>query len=195
VRRRHDPADEELVDLEWVDEQLEPDPGWAVLERQERMKDFPPGREPGRFVPTWANAGVALRCYRREADGVIVGKAFFGPLAGGPPGHAHGGAHMAVLDHAFGSAAWTSGYPVVTASMTYDFRRGIPTGSIVLVEAEIESVEGRKVRVRGRLHDREGNVFGSGHALFLTMTTEQARVMALSSPKGAAGDSREEPAG
>jgi acyl-coenzyme A thioesterase PaaI-like protein len=177
----------EGVDLEWVDEQLGPDPGWTSLVRLARM-EFAPGKEPGRFVPTWANAGVALRCYRREADGMVVGKAFFGPAAGGPPGFAHGGAHMAVLDHAFGAAAWTSGYPVVTASMTYDFRRGIPIGSIVLVEAEIESVAGRKVRVRGRLCDREGKSYGEGHALFLTMSSEQVRGATLASPEAATGD-------
>ncbi|HUP23595.1 MAG TPA: hypothetical protein VNB06_11730, partial [Thermoanaerobaculia bacterium] len=85
------------VDLDWVDEQLGPDPGWVPLERHARMEDFPPGKEPGRFVPTWANAGIALRCYRRGEGGGLAGKAFFGPEAGGPPGYAHGGAHMAVL--------------------------------------------------------------------------------------------------
>jgi acyl-coenzyme A thioesterase PaaI-like protein len=172
---------DEQVDLAQVDAQLAPEPGWEEMHHPPGRRMTGPNR-PGRFVPTEANRGIALRCYRRASDGAIVGKAWFGPEAGGPPGYAHGGAQMALLDHALGAAAWSSGFPVVTASMTYDFRRGVPLGSVMRVEAAVESVEGRKVRTRGRLLDADGHVFGEAHALFLTMGDALRRRLDAASP-------------
>ncbi|HVS14351.1 MAG TPA: PaaI family thioesterase [Thermoanaerobaculia bacterium] len=175
------------VDLDWVEAQLGPDPGWQEMHHPPARRDLEPRRRrhgTGRFVPTEPNRSLALRCYRRVSDGAIVGKAWFGPEAGGPPGFAHGGAQMAVLDHAFGAAAWSCGLPVVTASMTYDFLRGLPIGTVARVEAVVESVEGRKVRTRGRLLDADGHVFGEGHALFVTMSDEARRKLGAARPDG-----------
>ena len=48
--------------------------------------------------------------YRRDRDGALVGKIWFGPGAEGPPGHAHGGSMAAVLDEAMGAGAWLAGH-------------------------------------------------------------------------------------
>ena len=41
---------------------------------------------------------LRLRYFRRESDGAMMGKAWFGPMTQGPPGHAHGGSMAALLD-------------------------------------------------------------------------------------------------
>src|SRR6185369_4259517 len=64
--------------------------------------------------------------YIREADGALVGKAWFGPEAEGPPGCAHGGSIAAVLDEAMGAAAWMRGNPVVVRTLSVEFRSLLP---------------------------------------------------------------------
>lgn len=72
---------------------------------------------------------IRVRYFKRERDGALVGKVWFGPGAEGPPGHAHGGSMAAVLDEALGAAAWMSGHPVVAAKLVTVFRRMLPLGT------------------------------------------------------------------
>lgn len=111
--------------------------------------------------------------YRRDRDGALVGKIWFGPGAEGPPGHAHGGSMAAVLDEAMGAGAWLAGHAVVAAKLTIDFRRMLPLENEVLLETWVAQVDGRKVTTRGRLFDRGGEPYAEGEGLFIAIEAER----------------------
>ena len=55
------------------------------------------------FVSGKPQSGLLrVHYFERQGDDAIVGRAWFGPGAAGPPGHAHGGSIAAVLDEAMG---------------------------------------------------------------------------------------------
>jgi acyl-coenzyme A thioesterase PaaI-like protein len=116
---------------------------------------------------------LRVRYFRRGRDQALVGRAWFGPGAAGPPGHAHGGAIAAVLDEAMGAAAWMAGHIVVAVRLETDFRRMLPLGTDTLMEAWVKRVEGRKVWTRGRLFDAAGAPFAEAEGLFVTLDPER----------------------
>lgn len=141
---------------------LAPEPGWIP---------FTPFRlEAGRG--TFVSGGVTERRLRvayfhRPEAPRLVGRAWFGPGAEGPPGHAHGGAMAAVLDEAMGAAVWLEGRIVVAARLATDFRRLLPLGTDALFTAWVERAEGRKLMARGRLLAADGAPFAEAEGLFV----------------------------
>lgn len=116
---------------------------------------------------------LRVRYFRRVRDGALVAKIWFGPDAEGPPGHAHGGSMAAVLDEAMGAAAWMAGHHVLAASLTTEFRRMLPLGTVALLEAWVDRVDGRKVKTRGRLFGRGGELHAEGEGLFIVLEPER----------------------
>ena len=165
--------------------------GLAQIEKQ----DFTPPvegvleacPEEFRFVDPFPTAGAlpsylsgdpesqAVRvCYFfRESDRFLLAKAWFGPGAKGPPGHAHGGAMAALLDESMGVCAWQAGVPVLAAKIEISYRRSLPLGSVVSVEAWIERIEGRKLSIKSRLLGADGELYSEGEGLFLKLNKEQ----------------------
>jgi acyl-coenzyme A thioesterase PaaI-like protein len=120
---------------------------------------------------------LRVRYFRRESDGRLVGRAWFGPGAQGPPGHAHGGSIAAVLDEAMGAAAWLEGHLVVAVQLDTSFRTMLPLGTDTYLEAWVEGVDSRKVRAHGRLHTAGGETFAEAEGLFLEIDPERFRPM------------------
>ncbi|MSO26811.1 MAG: PaaI family thioesterase [Candidatus Nanopelagicales bacterium] len=87
----------------------------------------------------------------------------------GAPGLAHGGLLSAAIDEVLGSLNWLLGEPVVTASLSMDFLRPVPVGSVLHIEAEVTGVARRKVYTSavGRLDDAGGDIAVSASALFM----------------------------
>lgn len=110
--------------------------------------------------------------FRRESDGALVGRVWFGPWCEGPPGHAHGGSMAAVLDDAIGKVGWLNGHRVVAARITVHFRRLLPLGTDALLEAWIERVDGRKVHTKGRLVGDDGDPFAEAEGLFIELGSQ-----------------------
>ena len=157
-----------MVDRRSHPPKVVPRPGWTPVE--------PPNLEGGRgsFVSGEPAEGRLRVCYFRcSEDDRLVGRAWFGSGAEGPPGHAHGGAVAAVLDEAMGSTAWLAGYPVVAAHIEVDFRRMLPLGTDAHLEAWIEGVDGRKVSVRGRLAGEDEVPFAESAGLFVVLDPER----------------------
>src|SRR5258708_170613 len=98
---------------------------------------------------------LRVRYFLRAADSRLVGRAWFGPGAQGPPGHAHGGAIAAGLDEAMGAAPWVAGH--------------------ITLEAWVEREEGRKIWTAGRLLDGEGTPFAAAEGLFIELPPERFR--------------------
>lgn len=153
---------------------MKPEPGWQPIE--------PPRLERGSGSRSFVSGdpqGDRLRvCYFwRCGERPLVGRAWFGPGAEGPPGYAHGGSMAAVLDEAMGAAAWTAGHKVVAVQLDTSFRRMLPLGTDALLEAWVERVQGRKVWAAGRLVSDSGEVFAEAKALFVTLDAERFRGM------------------
>jgi acyl-coenzyme A thioesterase PaaI-like protein len=87
----------------------------------------------------------------------------------GAPGLAHGGLLTAAFDEILGSLNWLLAGPAVTARLECDFRRPVPVGSELHIDAEVVGVKGRKVFTRaiGRLDSPDGPVAVSAAALFI----------------------------
>src|SRR5687767_9779706 len=83
---------------------------------------------------------IRVRYFRRDADGALVGTAWFGDAVEGPPGHAHGGSIAALMDEAMGLAAWVAGHTVVAGKISVEFLRMVPLGRVARFECHVESV-------------------------------------------------------
>lgn len=87
----------------------------------------------------------------------------------GAPGLVHGGLLSTALDEILGSLNWLLAGPAVTGRLEVDFRRPVPIGTALHVEAEVVGVKGRKVFTRavGRLDTEDGPVAVAATALFI----------------------------
>ena len=110
--------------------------------------------------------------FRRDNDDALVGRVWFGPWCEGPPGHAHGGSMASVLDDAIGKVGWLNGHRVLAAKIEVSFRRMLPLGRDVLIEAFIDRVEGRKVHTRGHLLAADGAPYAEAQGLFIELGAE-----------------------
>jgi acyl-coenzyme A thioesterase PaaI-like protein len=63
----------------------------------------------------------------------------------GAPGLAHGGVISAAVDEGMGYLLWLVEFPAVTAHIEVDFRRPVPVGSRLELEARLDTVEDRKI--------------------------------------------------
>lgn len=144
------------------------EPGWTALDPLLSVGA-------GRSFVSGEPAGDRLRVayFRRDSDGALVGRVWFGPGAEGPPGHAHGGSMAAVLDEAMGAGAWMGGHAVVAVKLTTQFHRMLPIGTDAVLEAWVERVDGRKVTTRGRLCSAGGVQFASAEGLFIVLSAER----------------------
>lgn len=138
-----------------------------------------PGSGTRRSFVSGDPAGSRLRIayFQRARDGLLVGRAWFGPGSEGPPGHVHGGAVASVLDEAMGAAAWFGGLPSVAARIEVDYREMIRLGMDAVFEAGVNAVNGRKIATYGRLLDPAGALLAQSEGLFIRITDEQARMI------------------
>lgn len=92
----------------------------------------------------------------------------------GAPGLAHGGILATAFDEAQGAVNWLLAVPAVTGRLETDFRRPVPVGSTLHIDAEIAGVSGRKVYTRavGRLDGPDGPVALTSAGLFVQVPLE-----------------------
>jgi acyl-coenzyme A thioesterase PaaI-like protein len=147
---------------------LGPDEGWARLMNE-------PWQRLGPSFVSGEPSGDRLRVkyYRREADDMLVVKAWFGPGTEGPPGFAHGGSMAALMDEVMGAAAWVAGHPCLAGQIKISFRKVLPLGTVARAEGWIEELKGRKVFVRSRLTGDQGELHCEGEGLFLKVKEGQ----------------------
>lgn len=91
----------------------------------------------------------------------------------GAPGLAHGGLLSTAFDEALGALNWLLLVPAVTARLEVDFRKPVPVGSVLHIDARLVGQVGRKVYTQavGRLGDN-GPVALTASALFLQVPLE-----------------------
>jgi acyl-coenzyme A thioesterase PaaI-like protein len=109
---------------------------------------------------------VTLRLVRENDDAShrIEGEVTFGAAYEGPPGHVHGGWIAATFDEALGFALLSPGF---TASLTVTYRKPTPLHRPLRLSAWIESIDGRKRRLRGQCTLEDGTLLAEAEGLFI----------------------------
>lgn len=92
----------------------------------------------------------------------------------GAPGLAHGGIIATAMDEMMGSLQILLRVPAVTATLETSFRRPVPVGSLLFIEAEVTGHLGRKVfaSARARLDDAGGPIAVSASSVFVQVPVE-----------------------
>jgi acyl-coenzyme A thioesterase PaaI-like protein len=95
----------------------------------------------------------------------------------GAPGLAHGGLLSTAFDESLGFLNWLIHTPAVTARLETDFRRPVPVGSTLHIDARMTGQEGRKIwtAATGRLDAWDGPVAVEATALFIAVGLEHFR--------------------
>jgi acyl-coenzyme A thioesterase PaaI-like protein len=111
-----------------------------------------------------------------SAEGRVRGRVTLGKPYEGPPGLVHGGFTAMLLDHVLARAARSAGHGGLTASLTVNFRRPVPLGVALVLEARLESVDGRRRTARATLAaaDDPGTTLAEGEALLVALRPERA---------------------
>ena len=82
-------------------------------------------------------------------------------------GVTHGGILTTILDAAMSRWLFDRGVNALTAVMTVRFRKPVPPGSKLYVEARQEGKKGRRCHMVSRLLDEEKSVVASAEAVFI----------------------------
>ncbi len=90
----------------------------------------------------------------------------------GAPGLVHGGLLAAAFDEVLGACNWLLLSPAVTGNLSVDFRKPVPVGRTVLIDARIDAVDGRKVRTSGIGRFADGIVVAEATGLFIQVPLE-----------------------
>lgn len=165
----HEPSYDELRLPAFLDEAGDSTPWIDAKPFPDRVNDhsFISGRRDSR--------AIRVRYFEKKAARLFAGRAWFGPDAEGPPGHAHGGSQAALLDEGMGAAAWLSGKTVLAAKIEINFREPLPLGTLLTMRAEVTKIDGKKVYASGRLETDDGVVFSEGTGLFVVVDPEVLR--------------------
>ena len=87
----------------------------------------------------------------------------------GAPGLAHGGLLACAFDEALGALNYLLQQPAVTARLECDFRRPVPVGEKLVIEAHITGQKGRKIygKAAGHLNELDGPVAVQATSLYI----------------------------
>jgi acyl-coenzyme A thioesterase PaaI-like protein len=143
---------------------------------------YPDAPPPGTVIPThFAGCFVCgggeggLRMRMAVGEGARVLGEYDVPVHHqGAPGIAHGGVIAAAFDETLGMLQVFTGELAVTGRLTTTFRRPVPVGTLLCVEARLDGREGRKVWTSGtaRLGGADGPVAATAEALFVVVSPE-----------------------
>jgi acyl-CoA thioesterase FadM len=98
-----------------------------------------------------AGSPVAPPMRIEETPDGAVGYATLGLVHEGHWMYAHGGVTAALVDQLFGHAAGRRASPIVTTRLALRYRRPVPLEEPLVVSAEVEGVQGRRVTLRGTI--------------------------------------------
>jgi uncharacterized protein (TIGR00369 family) len=98
------------------------------------------------------------------------GKFILGPNYAGGAGFAHGGIIAVVLDEAMGKLSRLTQEQAVTAEMSIEYRKPVPTDKEIVVEGWEEEEKGRNRFRVAEIHDPQGNLLARGKGRFVVVT-------------------------
>jgi uncharacterized protein (TIGR00369 family) len=122
--------------------------------------------------------GLKLRFELEEDGRVVIDPLVFDTAFEGYPEHVHGGVVTAALDESAGWACTVrTGSLYFTAELTVRFRRAVPGGVPLRLEAECLEVRRRLARGHSRILDAEGRVLAEAEGRFLPVPEEEQRLI------------------
>ncbi|KAM6168255.1 acyl-coenzyme A thioesterase THEM4 [Erethizon dorsatum] len=93
-----------------------------------------------------------------------------GPHLQGAPGFTHGGAIATIIDSTLGTCALRAGGVVMTANLNINYKRPIPLCSVVVINSQLDKVEGRKFFVSCNVRSvDEETLYSEATSLFITL--------------------------
>jgi acyl-coenzyme A thioesterase PaaI-like protein len=150
-------------------EQREPAQIAAVDDPEVGERWYNPVYGPGN--PFAAPLDVVVSDGGRVSARVTLGKPFEGP-----PGLVHGGFIATMLDHVLARAARSAGHGGLTATLAVRFRRPVPLGAPLVLEAALEETEGRRATTRATLALAEAPEvpLAEGEAVLVALRADRA---------------------
>jgi uncharacterized protein (TIGR00369 family) len=109
--------------------------------------------------------GIGLSWYSDDAN-TIHSDFRLDQAQQGPPGHAHGGASAAILDEAMGAAVWRSGFNVAVVNLEINYKRPLPLGQPLKLEARFTERKERKIYATGEIRLPDGTIAVSGTGIY-----------------------------
>lgn len=110
--------------------------------------------------------GIGLSWYSDDAN-TIHSDFKLDQAQQGPPGHAHGGASAAILDEAMGAAVWRSGFNVAVVNLEINYKRPLPLGQPLKLEARFTERKERKIYATGEIRLPDGTIAVSGTGIYV----------------------------
>ncbi|XP_005414594.1 PREDICTED: acyl-coenzyme A thioesterase THEM4 [Chinchilla lanigera] len=93
-----------------------------------------------------------------------------GPRLQGVPGFTHGGAIASIIDATVGTCAFRAGGVVMTANLNINYKRPIPLCSVVVIDGQLDRVEGRKFFVSCSVRSvSEETLYSEATSLFIAL--------------------------
>src|SRR5499426_1198794 len=97
------------------------------------------------------------------------GKFVLGSRYGGGAGFAHGGIIAVLLDEAMGKISKLTEERAVTAELSIEYRKPVPTDAEIVVSGWQENEKGRSRFRIGEIHDAHGNLLARGRGRFVVV--------------------------
>ncbi|XP_070252730.1 acyl-coenzyme A thioesterase THEM4 [Myotis yumanensis] len=118
--------------------------------------------------------GFEYVMFYNDAEKRIVCVFQGGPHLQGMPGFFHGGAIATMIDATVGMNAIVSGGIVMTANLNINFKRPIPLCSIVLINSQLDKIEGRKLLVSCNVQSVDEKIlYTEATSLFVKLNPEK----------------------
>jgi uncharacterized protein (TIGR00369 family) len=100
-------------------------------------------------------------------DGSVVCPTAVSDLFEGHPGYLHGGIIATLLDESMSKAVRARGLLAMTRHLEIDYRRPVPSGAEIRIEAKVTRSEGRKHWAEAHIYDAEQKALAQGKGLFV----------------------------
>src|SRR5262245_12010421 len=113
--------------------------------------------------------GMKLTFEVDRETGRASGKFVLGLRYGGGAGFVHGGIIAVLLDEVMGKISKLSEERAVTAELTIEYRRPVPTEGEIVVSGWQEGEKGRNRFRIGEIHDAQGNLLARGRGRFVVV--------------------------
>lgn len=110
--------------------------------------------------------GIGLNWYSDE-ENTIYSEFVLDESQQGPPGFAHGGVSAAILDEAMGAAVWRSGFNVAVVNLEINYKRPLPLGQSLKLEARFTERNERKIHATGEIRLPDGTIAVSGTGIYI----------------------------
>ena len=148
------------------------EPGWV-----EMVLPFNIGSGRSLYSGLEGHSRLRLKVFKRESDGHLIGRAWFGEGADGPPLHVHGGSVAYVLDEAMGAVAWMNNYPVVAATLNFEYLQMTPLLTDLVVEAKVTNINDRRVSTEAEIRLVSGEVCVRSKGEFAILTKSKIELI------------------